>query len=256
MINAITVFDLDGTLCDAGPLQISPTTLQAVKQLRANHILPVIATGRSYYEITDLLTLLDLHTYILANGCYIVYEDQTIQNYQFPIEKIQAVIQFANQHHDDVGFFNQQVFAVSGLNPLTSRHIARNHLLNTLVDPTFFQHAPVNFLNLYIEQAKEALYQAAFHNQLSILRYAPDAVDVMPLEISKAQGITRIKRLIGHPEIDVYAFGDQNNDLSMFDLADYSISMKQASNRLKQRASYVAKSDHGVLEGLRHYHLI
>ncbi|WP_409440770.1 HAD family hydrolase [Lentilactobacillus hilgardii] len=78
----------------------------------------------------------------------------------------------------------------------------------------------------------------------------------MPLEISKAKGLSKIQQLIGNPNLKIYAFGDQNNDLSMFSLADYGISMKQSSDQLKQRATYIADSDHGVLEGLHHYHLI
>ncbi len=103
---------------------------------------------------------------------------------------------------------------------------------------------------------KDAAYQAQFKDQLSILRYAPDAVDVMPTTVSKASGILKIKARLHQPSAPVYVFGDQNNDLSMFDLADYGIAMRQSSDPLKQKAAYVATSAHGVLEGLKHYQLI
>jgi hypothetical protein len=32
--------------------------------------------------------------------------------------------------------------------------------------------------------------------------------------------------------------------------------MKQGSSALKQQATYVAKTEKGVLEGLKHYHLL
>ncbi|KRM03794.1 Cof-type HAD-IIB family hydrolase [Lentilactobacillus farraginis] len=256
MIDTMAVFDLDGTLCDGGPLTVSPATVTAIQTLKARQVLPVIATGRSHYEIIDLLHQLDLHTYILANGCYIIHQDELIQDYHFPIDKIEAVIRMAQRNHDDVGFFNQQGFAITGMNDFTRQHVNRNHLKQIPIYPEFFRHEPVNFLNLYIKNDKESLYQSAFQNQLSILRYAPDAVDVMPLEISKAQGILKIKQLIGNPNLKIYAFGDQNNDLSMFSFADYGIAMHQASDPLKQRATYIAQTDHGVLEGLQHYRLI
>ena len=56
--------------------------------------------------------------------------------------------------------------------------------------------------------------------------------------------------------ISTYAFGDQNNDLSMFSKVDYGIAMKQATRELKQKASYVAQTDFGVVEGLKYYHLV
>ncbi len=46
------------------------------------------------------------------------------------------------------------------------------------------------------------------------------------------------------------------NDHSMFELADYSVAMKQGSSALKQQATYVAKTEKGVIEGLKHYHLL
>lgn len=39
-------------------------------------------------------------------------------------------------------------------------------------------------------------------------------------------------------------------------LVDHSVAMKQATEGLKQQATYVAKTEKGVLEGLKHYHLL
>ncbi|MCH4163727.1 MAG: Cof-type HAD-IIB family hydrolase [Lentilactobacillus diolivorans] len=256
MVDKLAFFDLDGTLCDNGPLSVTQTTFAAIQKLKHENVLPVIATGRSYYEVHDLLKMLDLHTFILANGCYIVHDDQVIQNYHFPINRIKEVLTLADQNDDVVGYFNQQGFAISGMNPVTRGHVDRMRLTHVPINHDFFIQQPVNFLNLFIMNTREEIYQTAFKNQLSILRYAPDAVDVMPIEISKAQGIQKIKKLVGHSNIETFAFGDQNNDLSMFSLADYGIAMKQATLGLKQRATYVAQSDHGVLEGLKHYGLI
>lgn len=256
MPDKLAVFDLDGTLCDAGTLAVSAATIAALDHLKATGVLPIVASGRSYYEVKDLLELLDLHTFILANGCYIVYHDQVIQNYQFPTAAIEDVLAVATAHHDAVGFFNQRGFAISEMTPLTRQHVARMRVTNVPIDRYYYRHAPVNFLNLYMTGEKYAAYQARFKDQLSILRYAPDAVDVMPTTVSKASGILKIKARLHQPSAPVYVFGDQNNDLSMFDLADYGIAMRQSSAPLKQKAAYVATSAHGVLEGLKHYQLI
>lgn len=41
----------------------------------------------------------------------------------------------------------------------------------------------------------------------------------------------------------------------MFSKVDYGIAMKKATIELKRLASYVAKTNLGVTEGLRHYQL-
>jgi hydroxymethylpyrimidine pyrophosphatase-like HAD family hydrolase len=82
------------------------------------------------------------------------------------------------------------------------------------------------------------------------------AIDVLPKKVSKGTAIQRLLKELPSTELEIYAFGDQMNDHSMFELADYSVAMKQGSSALKQQATYVAKTEKGVLEGLKHYHLL
>lgn len=89
-----------------------------------------------------------------------------------------------------------------------------------------------------------------------IERFAPLAIDVLPKGVSKGAGIKQFIEKMGTSNIETYAFGDQNNDISMFNAVDFSISMKHGSEELKQIASYIAQSTEGVLEGLKYYQLI
>lgn len=51
MMRKIAFFDLDGTLCSGGDLHVSLEIKQAFQSMRENEIEPVIATGRSFYEV-------------------------------------------------------------------------------------------------------------------------------------------------------------------------------------------------------------
>lgn len=55
----------------------------------------------------------------------------------------------------------------------------------------------------------------------------------------------------------VYAFGDSENDISLFDIADESIAMGQSSDAVKNRATFVTGTcrDDGVARALRHFDL-
>ncbi|WP_273708742.1 HAD hydrolase family protein [Leuconostoc mesenteroides] len=50
----IAFFDLDGTLCSGGDLHVSLEIKQAFQSMRENEIEPVIATGRSFYEVHSI----------------------------------------------------------------------------------------------------------------------------------------------------------------------------------------------------------
>ncbi|WP_249126405.1 HAD hydrolase family protein, partial [Lactiplantibacillus plantarum] len=45
MYQAVVFFDLDGTLMQDDKT-VAASSVRAIQQLRANHVLPVIATGR------------------------------------------------------------------------------------------------------------------------------------------------------------------------------------------------------------------
>ena len=57
---------------------------------------------------------------------------------------------------------------------------------------------------------------------------------------------------------DCYAFGDSNNDISMFKAAGHGIAMGNACDELKEIAEYVTDSvnDDGIYHAFEHYHLI
>ena len=70
-----------------------------------------------------------------------------------------------------------------------------------------------------------------------------------------------IKGLVLHLNIstdDCYAFGDSNNDISMFKAAGHGIAMGNACDELKEIAEYVTDSvnDDGIYHAFEHYHLI
>lgn len=52
MYKAVVFFDLDQTLLNDDK-QVPPENVAALKALEANQILPVIATGRNYYELAE-----------------------------------------------------------------------------------------------------------------------------------------------------------------------------------------------------------
>ncbi len=252
----IIFFDLDGTLCPDGHLGLPEATANIFPQIINNHSLPVITTGRSFYEIESLLAKLKVHNYILSNGCYVVFADQIIQNYQMPEAIMVRLIDDAKKNNYDLGFFNQHGFAVTGINEATKHHMARMGIENVKVDESFYLSNRVNFMNAYIDESTEVSYRNKFSEDVSIVRYAPMAVDILPKDISKAQAI---KKLLSTANIEVdktYAFGDQNNDLTMFEYVDFGIAMKDATDDLKQRATFIAQTDSGVIEGLKHYQLV
>lgn len=249
-------FDLDGTLCLNHTLQVPAATQAVFPTLLANGNVPVVVTGRSLYEVQPLLKRLQIKNYILSNGSYIVADQQLVQQLTVPRPAIEQLRQVAQAQGDDLAYFNQQGFAVTGINARTQDHMNRLGIASAPIVPDFYVHQPVNFMNAYMDAQHETPYLKRLSDQLRFIRYDPMAVNIVPKNVSKARAI---QTFLDHTTIQVgqtYAFGDQDNDLGMFAHATYGIAMQQATPALQQQATFVAQTANGVLAGLQHYKLI
>ncbi|KLD57675.1 hypothetical protein WP50_31955 [Lactiplantibacillus plantarum] len=77
MYQAVVFFDLDGTLMQDDKT-VAASSVRAIQQLRANHVLPVIATGRNVFEVQDVMTTTGIDSIVSANGIdeYFVIHNQ------------------------------------------------------------------------------------------------------------------------------------------------------------------------------------
>lgn len=84
---------------------------------------------------------------------------------------------------------------------------------------------------------------------------------VMP-GVSKGAGaralLAELSAAVGAVPARVFAFGDSENDLPLFEAADVAVAMGQAAPHVREAADYVALScaDDGVAEAMEHLGLI
>lgn len=255
MYNAIVFFDLDGTLL-LDNKQIAPSTIAAIDELRHNHILPVIATGRNLFEIAYVLDQTKIDSVVSANGSYVTFQGQKLHADIIPADIITNLNTFAVSQNDPVAWFNNRSFALSKETKATDDNFKLLHL-QPHVSQNWYQDHPVNFLFVF-NADKEQLYQQRFAGQLSFVRNNPRGLDTMVDGVSKKTGIVQLLHHAGLSNIPTYGFGDQLNDLEMFDLVDHPVVMDNGNSEAKKKAEFITKSnmDNGIVYGLKHYHLI
>ena len=125
------------------------------------------------------------------------------------------------------------------------------------VVPDFYKEQAVNMLLLLSRDNNDEAYQQAFP-ELRFIRNFPYALDVITAGNSKATGIRALIHTLNTNSITTYAFGDGANDLEMFQEVNYAIAMENAIPLLKENANYVSADNDkgGIIQGLKHYHLI
>ena len=86
----------------------------------------------------------------------------------------------------------------------------------------------------------------------------PGVWELVPSGFSKGTGIDVLRERLGISREQCYAFGDSQNDLSMFSHAGCSIAMGNAPEDVKAACTFVTDrpEEHGIRNAMKHFGLI
>lgn len=85
--------------------------------------------------------------------------------------------------------------------------------------------------------------RAAVGNLVDVVVAGPGVVEILPLGLSKATGLSLAARRLGMKAADTLAFGDMPNDIPMFAWARRGVAMANAHEDLKAVAQEVTASN-------------
>ncbi|WP_406731509.1 HAD family hydrolase [Streptomyces sp. NBC_01794] len=125
-------------------------------------------------------------------------------------------------------------------------------------DPSELWYAPLSKLFIqHPELDDDALAQAArgtVGSLVDVVMAGPGVVEILPLGLSKATGLSLAARRLGLRAADTIAFGDMPNDIPMFGWAAHGVAMANAHDELKAVAHEItASNEHdGIAVVLEH----
>ena len=90
-----------------------------------------------------------------------------------------------------------------------------------------------------------------FGDQINIMRSFPTFLEVLNAGVSKGEGLKIAMKHRGLKPEEVIAFGDEENDLPMFEAAGYSAAPSNASDKIREAADFIYGSN--AEEGLAVY---
>jgi hypothetical protein len=256
MLPRLIATDLDGTLLDSRG-EVSSRTVDALRTAHAAGIIVVFATGRpptvAFREVNAVGQAVAYG--VMANGSMICSLPDAAPMFTigFPSTLAFAAIALLRAHDPLFGFalatdrgFTEEVGFAERM-PV--------HHLNPTVDDVLTGH----------DGATEAIKLLAFHHnhsalelldiippivggELVVSHMGTEAVELGPVGADKGAGL---RWLCAHLEIDaadVMVFGDEINDLAMFEFAGHSVAVANASPSVRAAADEVTESndDDGV----------
>ena len=251
----IVFFDIDDTL-RVKETGYMPESIKSVfAQLRKKGILAGIASGRGIFGVVPEIRELKPDFFVTLNGAYV--EDKkgkAIYENHIPADQVEAYIAWTKEVGIEYGLVGSHEAALSTRTDLISEAIDPIYP-DLPINPDFHEKQDIYQMWTFEEQGDSLQLPEGLSKQLRLVRWHPHSSDVVPVNGSKATGVKKVVEHLGLKPENVLVFGDELNDLELFDYAGISIAMGVSHEQVKEKADYITKTveEDGIfhaLEGL------
>ena len=221
--NKLIFLDVDATLYSKEQRLVPESTIKAIHEAQENGHKVLINTGRPLVYFEKEILDIGCDGYLCSNGVHILLDGETIYHKTVPETVVEQIKRICEENNIYGTFEGEKCSYFRDHN--VDFHPHYGFMI------TAFDLAPY--------MAHEFTWDHVEH---------PD----------KGTGLTYVADHLNISTDDCYAFGDSNNDISMFKAAGHGIAMGNACDELKEIAEYVTDSvnDDGIYHAFEHYHLI
>ena len=265
--------DLDGTFLNSSG-KISKRSAEIIDTLTKSGVLFTVATARTYATVMEMFKNIHLPCpLVLMNGVtlYDPINRKILKSNSIPTELGNRIVcEFRKRGVEPMLYFQQGETLEIYYGELTNDYQRQYVAQRTDCNGKRFIHSPepveLEDKNLvyivcldYYDKIKD-IYEAVSkfddaHCMFYKDNYVPDMyyLEIITKTVSKASGALLVKKLMGADRI--VAFGDNLNDIPLFEVADECYAVKEAQNELKSIATGVIGSNNedAVAEFLLEY---
>lgn len=269
--------DVDGTLLCLEDQSCHQRTVKALHDAAEAGILTTLATGRSFMTAWPLYAQLGMTAPLITiNGAVVRDRIMTYQNHTLADEVLQAGLDFAKEQglfsiffHGDklfssaeekllsrIGYMEEERKLFTSFASLDELRERSDGKINKIVyyhineKPSNSGHPMDNWKDLTEERQclEQRLASGAFPPLVDVTSSFVNNIELMPRGVDKGTGLAELCEAFGLLPDEVMCFGDNENDLGMFDFAGHAVAMDNAPESVKAHARYVTDSvnDGGV----------
>ncbi|PJG84324.1 Cof-type HAD-IIB family hydrolase [Conservatibacter flavescens] len=250
----IVFFDIDDTLYLKKQDTIPDSVQPALRQLKANGIIPAIATGRTRCafpaKIEKIICEENIDVIVTMNGQYVTYQNEVLKKFPLNPQDLTRMITFFEANNIEYALITADRVLVSEVNehvrfaldPITTNY-------TTIQDPDFILHNDIfQILAFYDEEKERFVQNAGIFQHVRTVRWHENSVDIFDEKGSKARGIQAVLQRLNLSMDQAMAFGDGLNDLEMLSSVGVGVAMGNGHDELKKVANYVTDSvaEHGI----------
>ena len=214
--------DFDGTLTEEDN-KINLEAIWAASMIKRMGIQVILVSGRSSQEMFFLAKHTGLSPYVVGENGGTIQTSPSTMELLADKEKPSMAFEYLSKNLDNV----------------------------ELLD-TFPRHTEIVMQRTFdIEAGKKLLKEKNMDVDLVDSKYS---FHITEKNINKSVGFKKIIDELGLKAEDCIAIGDSETDVPLFDMCGYSIAVQNASESVKESATYVTKSSRGkgAVEAMKH----
>ncbi|WP_251861713.1 Cof-type HAD-IIB family hydrolase [Clostridium sp. Marseille-Q2269] len=270
----LIALDLDGTLLNNDNV-ISKENAEAIKYAQSNGIEVTLSTGRSHFDASSICEKANICTHIISNNGASIHNKHNTKLYSLCIDKnhVKEIL-----HWLDLNNFYYEVSTDKTIyTPFNGKDILKievDKLIST--NPRYFkmeklqQSLERQFVQLglvSVNNYKEILDKDADFsnilafsfdedkrkssmdylknlNKFSVFSSGDHNFEMVNKHTSKGASLERLASILNISLEDTMAFGDNYNDVSMFEKVKYSVAMGNADDRIKSMCRLVTDTNY------------
>ena len=230
-------FDIDGTLVGFKTHRVAESTWRAIELMRARGVRVVIASGRSVAEMQkELKGVFD--AYVTMNGQFCFDERGTYRDAHIDDADVRVLVEQARAGLYDLYVMQGARSFVNNRGPFVvelGRQVGLDYEVGSL-DMAY--ELPVYQFNVFGGPEVEDVFLSKTEHVV-VTRWNKLFCDVIPAEGGKDFGVRATLERLGITPDEAIAFGDGENDLTMFDAVGTSVAMGNAWDVVKDRATHI-----------------
>ena len=243
----IVVCDLDGTLLDEQN-NVIPGTKELIQSFIDDCGIFIIATGRLDHDIVYVEEYLGIKSdyRISQNGAVIKDSNNNlILKNEIDSEVSKQIFKELDNNGDlriEVSDLNRRYFPSERLDGGGAEFVD-----SSVIDPELFKKIgneiiPIIFLifgDIHIFKGINETINEKFSNHVDSIMTSKNTLEILNKGVSKGKALDEIMKMHHIRSKNIFAIGDAENDISLFQFANYSYVMEHASEYVKKQAKII-----------------
>jgi len=258
-IKAIFV-DIDNTLYDHRyKTGFDEKSIKALNNVREQGIKVFLCTSRPIYSIKafKIFDLLKCDGLIASNGAVRVINNEWITPYTFPKRDLKNILDVCTKYKLclEMVTFDDRFYATPKTDLVDLHH---QEFYEPDAEYIPYQNQEVISLLMFAPKEVDETLKKELPEGIFYLRFGSYGVDLVMHNHNKGEGVLAIREHLKLKKEECIAFGDDYQDIAMFNEVGYGVAVGNAKEKLKEQAFFVTKAvnKHGVYYFLKKNHFI